>query len=87
MGKVSFSVYLIHIPIISTLGVFSFQFLFDYFQLYIVSSMLAILIIVGFTYLCSIYFYKYIDNKSVDISNLIAKKFSTTCFIHKQPRL
>lgn len=32
MGKVSFSVYLIHLPILSTLGIFSFSVFFDYFN-------------------------------------------------------
>lgn len=73
MGKVSFSVYLIHIPILSTFGVFVFNRLYEATGMYniaaVTSSILSILTI----YFLSLFFYRSIDLKGMSLSNRLAK--------------
>lgn len=73
MGKVSYSVYLIHFPIISTLGVYLFGVLYEFFSSYVISVILTSFITIIFTYGCSILFYKYVDLKGMAMSNAMSK--------------
>mgnify|MGYP000010203739 FL=1 len=67
MGRVSFSVYLIHIPIISTVGVLVFNLLHDYFD-YSSSAILSSLVSISLIYFLSIYYFKYVDNFAIIFS-------------------
>ncbi|WP_428088263.1 hypothetical protein [Candidatus Thioglobus sp.] len=60
MGKVSFSVYLIHLLVISTLGVFLFNFIYEYFS-YEVSAISSSVITILSTYIISIFYFNYVD--------------------------
>lgn len=73
MGKVSFSVYLVHMPILSTFGVLLFNALYRATGIYdlaaVISSVLSIFVI----YFLSQFFYQNIDSKAMIISNSFAK--------------
>ena len=69
MGKVSFSVYLIHIPILSTLGIFLFNTIFHSTGNYNLSAISASILSIIFIYAASLLFYKNIDSKGMMISN------------------
>lgn len=73
MGKVSFSVYLIHMPILSTLGVFLFDVLFQSTNMYNFSAIIASILTIISIYVCSLLFYNLIDSKGMAISNHFAK--------------
>jgi peptidoglycan/LPS O-acetylase OafA/YrhL len=72
MGKVSFSVYLIHLPIISTLGVLCFNFLYKNFS-YEEAAILASVITLFSTYTISLFYFKYVDYQGIVISNKFQK--------------
>ncbi|WP_281561714.1 acyltransferase [Thalassomonas sp. RHCl1] len=73
MGKVSFSVYLIHLPLLSTLGFYLFELSFGYSNSYHLSALSASVLTVAVVYLGAVYFYKYVDLTGMKISNLFAK--------------
>jgi len=75
MGKVSFSVYLIHLPILSTLGVFLFNFLYQSTSMYNFSAISSSILTIAFIYCCSLLFYKYIDLNGMKMSNSFANYF------------
>lgn len=74
MGKVSFSVYIIHFPIIATLGVYLFGVFFDNFGSYEISAILASIFTVLFIYAASVLVYIYIDLKGMNFSNFLSRK-------------
>lgn len=74
MGRVSFSVYLIHFLIIATLGVYLFGILFDFFGSFEIAAILASCITIVFTYACSVPYYRYVDSTGMGLS----AKFSKT---------
>ncbi|MBD1584432.1 acyltransferase family protein [Pseudoalteromonas sp. S16_S37] len=82
MGKVSFSVYLIHIPIIATFSMFMFNNVFAITEHYNLSAMLTIISSIGVIYLFSLAFYYTVDAKGMALSNKFAKymtsKFNMT---------
>lgn len=61
MGKVSFSVYLIHMPILSVIGVYAFNVFFQYLGVYHLAAIFSSLLTIIVIYLCSIFFYRYVD--------------------------
>lgn len=73
MGKVSFSVYLIHLPIISTFGVLCFNLLNKYF-VYEASAVLSSIITIFLTYAMSIFYFNYIDHPGMIASNKFKDK-------------
>jgi len=77
MGKVSFSVYLIHMPILSVLGVVLFNVIYQSTGLFDFSAIASSVITIVFIYIASFVFYKYIDSKGMMISNFFAKTIIT----------
>ena len=73
MGKVSFSVYLIHVPIISTVGVFTFNVLHQSFN-YDTSAILSSLLVILSTYILAIYYYKFVDHRGMVLSDKFSRK-------------
>ena len=73
LGKVSFSVYVIHLPIIAVFGVGLFEVIFEITQSYYLSSFIASLSSIIVIYLISILVYKYIDVSGMKISDVFAK--------------
>jgi len=74
LGKVSFSVYLIHLPVISVFSVFLFDKIFKHTNDYYISSIITSIISLVFIYFLSIYVYKYVDKAGMKISNLLEGK-------------
>ncbi|WP_158657993.1 acyltransferase family protein [Agarilytica rhodophyticola] len=77
MGKVSFSVYLIHMPILSTFGIYAFNILFQYTGVYHWAAVGTSLLTILSVYLCSIMFYRYVDAQGMNFSNFFANKIIT----------
>lgn len=73
MGKVSFSVYIIHFPIIATLGVYLFGVFFDQLGSYETSAILASIFTILFIYAVSVLVYKYVDLKGMNFSNFLSR--------------
>jgi peptidoglycan/LPS O-acetylase OafA/YrhL len=75
LGKLSFSLYLTHIPILYTFSSFVFVQLYSFFDenetvAYVLTIIASLPIMAGVAYL----FYKYVDQPSIEISNHIARK-------------
>ncbi len=75
MGKVSFSVYLLHMPILSVLGVSLFNCIYRSTGLFDFSAMMASVITITLIYILSLIFYKFVDSKAMTISNFLATFF------------
>lgn len=73
MGKVSFSVYLIHMPVIYTLGVFLFNVFFSYLGVYSYAAFLSSFISIICIYSTSLIFYRVVDLQGMKISNSLAR--------------
>ena len=67
LGKVSFSVYLIHLPIISTFGIFLFQVSYAVGFGYVVSALSSSLFSIILIYIFGNYVHKYIDISSMKL--------------------
>ena len=74
MGKVSFSVYLIHFPIIATFGVLLFGTVYERLASYEVAALLTSCLITVFIYALSVPFYKYVDANGMQLSNYLAER-------------
>lgn len=72
MGKVSFSVYLIHMPVISTVGVLLFNGIYSITGLYVIAALLASLLSIAIIYLLAIVFYQQVDYRGMKISSAVA---------------
>ena len=72
LGKLSFSIYLTHLPIFYVIGFPLFYFLYGYFS-YFTSSIISCFLILFIVIVFSYFFEKYIDNMSVTASNKISK--------------
>ena len=70
MGKVSFSVYLIHLPIIATLGRYTYAQLIDSAGP-VAASLVASALVIAVTYIAAIYVYRYIDAQGMRFSNYL----------------
>lgn len=68
MGRVSFSVYLIHLPVISTLGVSLFNLASKSFS-YEMSAVFSSIVVIFSTYLMAMVYYNYVDRSGMVISN------------------
>jgi peptidoglycan/LPS O-acetylase OafA/YrhL len=71
LGKVSFSVYLIHVPIICSLGCWIFASLYGHVA-YLVAASSSILACVVTTMAISVAYEKYIDRASISISAMLS---------------
>jgi len=74
MGKISFSAYLVHIPVISTVGVCSFNFFHSFSFAFHYAALMATLISIFATCLVSIIYYKGVDHMGMRIANRFSKK-------------
>lgn len=74
MGKVSFSVYLIHFPIIVTFGVCLFGTVYGILASYEMAALLTSCLITVFIYALSVPFYKYVDANGMELSNYISER-------------
>lgn len=73
MGKVSFSVYVIHMPFLSTFGVLFFNALYKATGIYDLAAVISSVSSIFMVYFLSKYFYQSIDLKAMSISNSFAK--------------
>ena len=72
MGKVSFSVYLLHMPIISTFGVFTFVIFSRYINEYTIAAILTSVVSILFTYMVALVYYKLVDSQGMKVSDSLA---------------
>lgn len=73
LGKISFSFYLIHVPVMFSLGIY----LYMYAGILSPYKTIIVFVILTFTTIILSYFFmKYIDHKALNISNKIGKYFS-----------
>lgn len=70
LGKISFSLYLIHFPILATFSFKIFQYVRNYYD-YNTSFIIVLIISTMLTFICSHLFAKYIDDTSIVISKKI----------------
>ncbi len=78
LGKMSFSIYLIHLLIIGSLGCYLFKCFFAGLHLsYGISFSLMFLISLSFTFGASLLMYKYVDKNGIKFSKWIYSKFFT----------
>jgi len=73
IGKLSFSVYLIHLPIVNTFGVFFFNLLYGNRFSYVLSAILVSVTSIFVTYLAAIIYYNVIDKPGMNISSRFSK--------------
>lgn len=69
MGQVSFSVYLIHLPIIAVFGTWCFGLFMGQTGDFVQSAMASSVVTIGLTYACAFLFYKVVDLRGMRISN------------------
>lgn len=74
LGKISFSLYLVHFPILASLSFFLFDKLIDKFS-YKISFVITFIISVTFTILVAYFMYKLVDKKAIYLSKWIYKKY------------
>lgn len=84
MGKVSFSVYLIHLPIIYVIGIFLFNVLHQYFAIYSIAAITSSILSIVSIYFASLFFYKAIDYSGIKISDSLAKAIISNVLTIKQ---
>jgi len=72
MGRLSFSAYLLHMPVLATAGVFSSNLVAKYSQSQSFSILLTSLVVITCTYGSSYFFYRCVDKKSMMLSGLFA---------------
>ncbi|MBE1445684.1 acyltransferase family protein [Paenibacillus sp. OAS669] len=80
LGKVSFSIYLLHIPVIGSISSYVFLKLVNtntYFQSFMVSFLLSLFII----FIIAHFFQKWIDEGSIKLSNYLLSKVSKSVTI------
>ena len=73
-GKISFSFYLIHIPIMFSIGIYLYSFAgieSEYKTLIVFGSLIVITVILSYLFM------RLIDNKGISISNKVGKYFSS----------
>lgn len=76
LGTLSFSIYLLHIPLIYLVAVPSFNFILDLSNSYATSAILSSIILITITLLLSHFYSKYIDQLSIKVANRIEKATS-----------
>jgi len=73
VGKYTFSIYLVHVPILYSFGMFAFVVLKQKLGLsYHASAILAIVLSIPFVTLAAVAFEKYVDSKSIGFSSRVA---------------
>lgn len=71
LGALSFSIYLLHIPLIYLVAIPIFNFILDVSGNYIISATLSSLILIAVTLFFSHFYSKYIDKLSITVANRI----------------
>jgi peptidoglycan/LPS O-acetylase OafA/YrhL len=88
LGRLSFSIYLVHLPLLGIIGVASFNIFYSYIGSYILSAIVASVTSIFITYIVSEVFYEYVDKKglrfSAALSNLVLSYYSTSKNIKKE---
>lgn len=75
LGKLSFSIYLIHIPVIYLIGVPIFNLSLSIGLGFLLSSLISISFVLLFTFISSIFYSRYVDEFAISVSN----KLSNIC--------
>jgi peptidoglycan/LPS O-acetylase OafA/YrhL len=78
LGKISFSLYLIHVLVLGSLSCFIFKILFVKLDLnYLNSFLCSFILSFAFMLGCSYYVYKYVDKVAIRLSQIIYTKIHT----------
>lgn len=75
LGELSFSIYLSHLFVMYLFGVPLFNLFYKLTDGFLFSSFISIVFSLFVTYFFSVFYSKYVDQKSINISNYLAKKF------------
>ena len=90
IGKLSFSVYLLHLPMIASVGVLFFNFGFEQSNNYLASALFASIGSIVLTFCLAYFFYKAIDQQAIKLSAGFSKatirKFSNRVNINSNLR-
>lgn len=76
LGKISFSIYLIHLPILYVLGVYFFSYIYAVSENYTLASILASIVTITVSIILAIPFHKFVDKKAMTFSNWIVNRNS-----------
>lgn len=76
LGTLSFSIYLLHIPLIYLVAVPSFNFILELSNSYATSAILSSIILIAITLFFSHFYSKYVDQLSIKVANRIEKATS-----------
>lgn len=77
LGKVSFSAYLIQVPVIATAGIYAFQRVYIQTGNYDIAAFVASVISIVLVYLFAEVFYRYVDRGGIRISSMLARRVKT----------
>lgn len=77
LGKLSFSIYLLHLIVLYSIGIPSFNLFLSTDLPYILSAILSCIITMLVTILASIPYSKYVDNLSIRVANLIEESYKS----------
>jgi len=78
LGKVSFSIYLIHLPILSVFSIYCFNLLYINNSLsYFLSSIITFILSMGIIFSLALYYYKFIDLFSLRASKKVSISLDT----------
>ncbi len=76
LGQRSFAIYLIHLPVMGSLGALSFRLAKEYGGNYNAAGAIMVVVVVLSTYFFAGYYAKYIDQNSIRLAAYIFKKFN-----------
>lgn len=85
MGRLSFSVYLVHLPMVYTLGVFTFNQAAA-FMTYDLAALSACVVAIAASYLLATCFHAYVDLPATTLSNRLAR-YSDDCIARRMGRV
>lgn len=74
LGKLSFSIYLLHLIVLYVIGLPVFNYLLSVGLGYTVSAMIASTVFIGFTLLFAEFYSRWVDQFAIKVSNKIASK-------------
>lgn len=82
LGQISFSLYLIHLPVLATFGVYMFGVVYEMTQMYWLASTIAMIVTLAVSAALSAVFYRWVDLQGMHVSNRFAQ-----VFLNKNKRL
>lgn len=75
LGNRSFAIYLLHLPVMASIGAASFQFSKEFFSNYNAAGAVMVITVIAVTYFLAGYYAKYIDQNSIKLAAYICRVF------------